>query len=81
MGWPTAGEGGEWLPIFFMTRAIKLFSLLSVLIMLGVGLAACGGSSSSSFSAEDTMAVPAAEEAAPALTGYEQFVDTSMLRL
>jgi ABC-type glycerol-3-phosphate transport system substrate-binding protein len=66
---------------FFMTRAIKLFSLLSVLIMLGVGLAACGGSSSSSFSAEDTMAVPAAEEAAPALTGYEQFVDTSMLRL
>ena len=46
MGWPTAGEGGEWLPIFFgMTRAIKLFSLLSVLIMLGVGLVACGGSS------------------------------------
>ena len=82
MGWPTAGEGGEWLPIFFgMTRAIKLFSLLSVLIMLGVGLVACGGSSSSSFSAEDTMAVPAAEEAAPALTEYEQFVDTSMLRL
>lgn len=82
MGWPTAGEGGEWLPIFFgMTRAIKLFSLLSVLIMLGVGLVACGGSSSSSFSAEDTMAVPAAEEAAPALTEYEQFVDTSMFRL
>ena len=34
---------------FFMTRVIKLFSLLSVLIMLGVGLAACGGSSSSSL--------------------------------
>ena len=81
MGWPTAGEGGAWLPIFFMTRAIKLFSLLSVLIMLGVGLAACGGSSSSSFSAEDAMIAPAVEEAAPALTEYEQFVDTSVLRL
>ena len=66
---------------FFMTRVIKLFSLLSVLIMLGVGLAACGGSSSSSFFAEDTMIAPAVEEAAPALTEYEQFVDTSVLRL
>ena len=66
---------------FFMTRVIKLFSLLSVLNMLGVGLAACGGSSSSSFSAEDAMIAPAVEEAAPALTEYEQFVDTSMFRL
>ncbi len=56
-----------------MTRAIKLFSLLSILLMLGVGLAACGGSSSSSSSAEDTTAAPATEAAAPALTKYEQF--------
>ena len=56
-----------------MTRAIKLFSLLSILVMLGVGLAACGGSSSNSSSAEDTMAGAATEAAAPALTEYEQF--------
>ena len=56
-----------------MTRAIKLFSLLSILVMLGVGLAACGGSSSDSSSAEDTMAGAATEAAAPTLTEYEQF--------
>ena len=56
-----------------MTRAIKLFSLLSILVMLGVGLAACGGSSSNSSSAEETMAGAATEAAAPALTEYEQF--------
>lgn len=56
-----------------MTRAIKLFSLLSILVMLGVGLAACGGSSSDSSSAEETMAGAATEAAAPALTEYEQF--------
>ena len=56
-----------------MTRAIKLFSLLSILVMLAVGLAACGGSSSSSASAEDTMAAEATDAAAPALTKYEQF--------
>ena len=56
-----------------MTRAIKLFSLLSILVLLVVGLAACGGSSSDSSSAEDTMAAPATEAVAPALTQYEQF--------
>ncbi|MCX6411628.1 MAG: hypothetical protein NTZ81_04645 [Actinobacteria bacterium] len=56
-----------------MTRTIKLFSLLSILVLLVVGLAACGGSSSDSSSAEDTMAAPATEAAAPALTEYEQF--------
>ena len=56
-----------------MTRTIKLFSLLSIFVLLGVGLAACGGSSSSSSSAEDTMATPATDEAAPVLTEYEQF--------
>lgn len=50
-----------------MTRTIKIFSLLSILVMLGVGLAACGGSNSGSSSAATT------EEAAPALTEYEQF--------
>ena len=59
--------------LFGMTRAIKLFSLLSILVMLGVGLAACGGSSSDSSSAEETMAGAAMEAAAPALTEYEQF--------
>ena len=57
-----------------MTRAIKLFSLLSILVLLGVGLVACGGSSSSSSSAEDKfLGPPASEVAAPALTQYEQF--------
>ena len=81
MGWPTAGEGGAWLLyVFGMTRAIKLFSLLSILVLLGVGLAACGGSSSSSSSAEDTMAGAATEAAAPALTEYEQFAVNFILR-
>ncbi len=56
-----------------MTRTIKLFSLLSIFVLLGVGLAACGGSSSDSSSAEETMAGAATEAAAPALTEYEQF--------
>jgi uncharacterized membrane protein YeiB len=59
-GWSTADEGSEWLLYVLGTiRAIKIFSLLFILVMLGVGLAACGGSSSSSSSAEDTMAAPA----------------------
>ena len=61
------------LYIFGMTRDIKIFSLLSILVVLSVGLTACGGSSSSSSSTEDTMAAPATEAAAPALTKYEQF--------
>ena len=55
-----------------MTRALKRCSLLSILVLLGVGLAACGGSSSDGSSAE-TMAAAATEAAAPALTEYEQF--------